>query len=461
MLACYSDASTSSVPIFVVQRTELESWLDQKGNPISSWAKQVGFQAKPGEICIVPSTNGEITAVLLGIVDPNNALQIGNLATRLPKGNYALAMDWKPEQLQLAAMAWGLAHYRFTQYKKADPYPAKLVIPSGCNAAEIQRNVQTFYFVRDLINTPPQDMNTNHLAAAANQMAEFCGAEFDQIQGVDLLTQNFPMIYAVGKGSEFEPHLLELRWGKNTDPKVTLVGKGVCFDSGGLDIKPADGMRNMKKDMAGAAHVLGLARMIIEAKLPVKLRVLIPVVENSVSGGAYHPSDVLRSRKGLTVEVANTDAEGRLILADALTEASSDNPDLIIDIATLTGAARVALGNEIGAFFTDDQSLSDSLMQHAKKNQDPLWPLPIYMPYRPLIDSPVADIANSAPPPMSGGAINAAIFLKEFVGPNIPWVHFDIMAWNTRATCIGPEGAEVNALRALYSYLKERFTPQK
>jgi leucyl aminopeptidase len=431
--------------------------LAEKGDPIASWAQQVGFQAKMGEICLVPGTTGGIFAVLLGIADHQNAMQIGILATKLPGGNYSLAMDWEAEMLGLAAMAWGMASYRFTKYKKAEPYPAKLIIPAQCDAAEISRNVETIYQVRDLINTPPQDMNTNHLAAAAHEIAEACGAEFNQIQGVDLLTQNYPMIYAVGKGSEYEPHLLDLRWGKSTDPKVTLVGKGVCFDSGGLDLKPPEGMRNMKKDMAGAAHVLGLAQMIIQAQIPIRLRVLIPAVENAVSGKSYHPSDVLSSRKGLSVEVTNTDAEGRLILADALTEAASEEPALIIDIATLTGAARVALGNDIGALFSDDEQLAIDILHHAQKTQDPLWRLPIYAPYRPALESTVADLANAAPPPMSGGAIIAALFLKEFVGDKTPWVHFDLMAWNIRNSPTGPEGAEVNAIRALYSYLKERF----
>lgn len=456
MLTCYSDSTAPSIPIHIVHPEDLEAWMAKKDKSIRFWIESMGFRAKMGGVCIIPKATGGIDTVLLGVADRLNALQVGILATVLPAGHYSLAMEWEDEKLCLAAMAWGLASYQFTRYKRAVPYPAKLIIPDQCDAAEISRNVETIYRVRDMINTPPQDMNTHHLAAVAHELAERCGAEFNQIEGVDLLTENFPMIYAVGKGSDCEPHLLDLRWGKSSDPKVTLVGKGVCFDSGGLDLKTPAGMSTMKKDMAGAAHVLGLAQMIIQAGIPIRLRVLIPVVENSVSGKAYHPSDVLKSRKGLTVEVTNTDAEGRLILADALTEASSENPALIIDIATLTGAARMALGSEIGALFTDDETLASDILKHAKKTQDPLWRLPIYAPYRLALESTVADITNSAAIPI-GGAINAALFLKEFVGDNIPWVHFDIMAWNSLNTPTGPIGAEVNGIRALYSYLKERF----
>lgn len=456
MLSCYSTATESPIPIYVVHSADYPEWIAKQSDPLRSWAQRVGYQAKLGEICIVPSEGG-IFAVLLGTADRKDAMLLGILANKLPAGNYTLKVDWEVEQLSCAAIAWGLGSYRFTKYKSAEPSAAKLEISSICDAADIERIVSAIYRVRDLINTPTQDMNTSQLAAAAHQVAEECGAEFGYIEGVDLLTANYPMIYAVGKGSESSPHLIELNWGKKTDPKVTLVGKGVCFDSGGLDIKSADGMRTMKKDMAGAAHVLGLAQMIIQAKLPIQLRVLIPAVENAVSGRSYHPGDILTSRKGLTVEVGNTDAEGRLILADALTEASSDQPALIIDIATLTGAARVAVGGEIGAMFTDDETLAADLQRHSQKTQDALWRLPIHRPYRPGLESSIADLSSTAIPTFTAGAINAALFLKEFVGENIPWIHFDIMAWNPRATSIGPEGGEANAIRALYSYLKERF----
>ncbi len=457
MLACYTTSTDALVPIYLVPTSDCEAWLVSQAEPIRDWASQVNFKAKKAEICVVPAEKTGIMCVLLGVADRNDALQVGVLSSRLPSGRYSLVSEWSEPLLSSAAIAWGLGSYRFTRYKKAEPYGAKLFIPSLCDADDIQRIVSATYRVRDLINTPPQDMNTHNLAAAAHMLAEECGAEFNQIEGVDLLTEHYPMIYSVGKGSESEPYLLDLRWGKKTDPKLTLVGKGVCFDTGGLDLKSADGMRTMKKDMAGAAHVLGLAQMIMQAQLPVQLRVLIPAVENAISGKAYHPSDVLNSRKGLTVEVTNTDAEGRLILADALTEAAREEPDLIIDIATLTGAARVALGHEIGALFTDDEQLASDLLRHAEITRDPLWRLPLYTPYRPALDSPVADLCNAATAPYNAGAITAALFLKEFVSPDSSWAHIDIMAWNPRATSLGPEGGEANSIRAVYSYLKERF----
>ncbi len=457
MLTCFSEITSTSTPIYVLSAVDYPAWLEKQTPSLRNWAQRVGFQAKKGEICLVPKDDNDLLCVLLGIADREDALQIGILPSRLPQGVYSLSADWKESLLNCAVTAWGLGSYRFTRYKKADPYLAKLIIPDSCDSKEIQRTVSAIYRVRDLINLAPHDMSTSHLAAAAYEVAQECGAAINQITGVDLITENYPMIYAVGKGSESEPQLVDIRWGDSKHPKVTLVGKGVCFDTGGLDLKSPDGMRLMKKDMAGAAHVLGLAQMIMQAQLPIQLRVLIPAVENAISGSAYHPSDVLKSRKGLTVEITNTDAEGRLILADALTEAASEDPDLIIDIATLTGAARIALGHEIGALFTDDDALANDLMRHSKITQDPLWRMPIHKPYRAGFESTVADITNSSNAMFTAGAVNAAVFLKEFVGDAISWVHFDIMAWNPRASSIGPEGGEANAIRAVFSYLKERF----
>ncbi len=457
MLNCFSELTASSIPIYLVHAVDFPAWLETQEPSLRNWVQRFGFRAKKGEVCLVPKSEDNILCVILGIADREDALQVGILPSKLPEGVYSLAVDWKDSLLDCAAIAWGLGGYRFTRYKKSEPYRAKLVIPASSDSSEIQRTVTAIYRVRDLINTTPHDMNTTHLAAAAQEIARECGASFNQIIGADLLTENYPMIYAVGKGSESEPQLIDLRWGNQNHPKVTLVGKGVCFDTGGLDLKSADGMRLMKKDMAGAAHVLGLAQMIMQANLPIQLRVLIPAVENAISGSSYHPSDVLKSRKGLTVEVGNTDAEGRLILADALTEAASEKPELIIDIATLTGAARVSLGHEIGALFTDDDTLANELLKHSKITLDPLWRLPIYKPYREGLESPVADISNIAIPMFTAGAINAAVFLKEFVGEGISWAHFDIMAWNPRASYMGPEGGVANAIRAIYSYLKQRF----
>lgn len=457
MLSCYSKETTSSIPIYAVAAVDLPLWLEKQNSSLRNWVQRVGFQAKKGEICLVPDEDKNLFCVILGLADRDDALQVGILSSKLPQGLYSLSVEWKNDLLNCAVIAWGLGSYRFTRYKKSEPYTAQLMIPSSCDSNEVQQTVSAIFRVRDLINSAPHDMNTSHLAAAAHEVAQEFGASFNQISDVDLLTENYPMIYAVGKGSESEPQLIDIRWGNQKHPKVTLVGKGVCFDTGGLDIKSPDGMRLMKKDMAGAAHVLGLAQLIMQAKLPINLRVLIPAVENSISGNAYHPGDVLTSRKGLTVEVTNTDAEGRLILADALTEAASENPELIIDIATLTSAARIALGHEIGALFTDDEKLAEDFLRHSQLTRDPLWRLPIYKPYRAGLESTVADLVNAANPLYNAGAVNAAVFLKEFVGDTTSWAHFDIMAWNPKASSIGPEGAEANAIRAIYSFLKEKY----
>jgi leucyl aminopeptidase len=300
-------------------------------------------------------------------------------------------------------------------------------------------------------------MGPADLSSAAKKLAAEYKAKFSEIVGDDLLKQNYPAIHAVGRASTNPPRLIDITWGNKKHPKLTLVGKGVCFDTGGLDIKPAAGMLGMKKDMGGAAHVLGLASLIMHAKLPVRLRVLIPAVENVISGNAYKPGDVINTRKGLTVEIGNTDAEGRVILADALFEASSEKPELILDFATLTGAARVAMGTDISALFTNDNHLANELINLGEKLLDPIWRMPLYTPYRKLIESPIADL-NNAPLSLYGGAITAALFLKEFVGNNISWAHFDIMAWNASSSSAHPEGAEAMAIRAVFEYLQHRFS---
>jgi leucyl aminopeptidase len=312
------------------------------------------------------------------------------------------------------------------------------------------------FLARDLVNTPAGDMGPEELAAAAVQVAEKAGACHRVIVGDALLAENYPTIHAVGRASTRAPRLVDIVWGEPGAPKVTLVGKGVCFDSGGLDLKPASGMRLMKKDMGGAAIVLGLAQAIIDAKLGVRLRVLLPCVENSVSGNAMRPMDVIRTRKGLTVEIGNTDAEGRLILCDALAEAATEKPALLIDMATLTGAARVALGPELAALFCNDDALAHGLLEAAEAEADPMWRMPLWRPYRKMLDSKTADLNNVSDGPHAG-AITAALYLQEFVDPGIPWAHLDVMAWNPQSRPGRPEGAEATALRALYAHIAQRF----
>ena len=316
--------------------------------------------------------------------------------------------------------------------------------------------LEAITLVRDLINTPAEDMMPEQLAAAVLALGQTFNADVTQIIGDDLLRQNYPVIHIVGRASTHAPRLIDLRWGDPTHPKLTLIGKGVCFDSGGLDLKPANGMRLMKKDMGGAAHAIGLAQLIMSTGLPVRLRLLVAAVENAVSGNAFRPGDVVRSRQGISIEIDNTDAEGRLILCDALADAATDQPDLMVDFATLTGAARVAVGTEVPAFFTTSDALAQALMDAAVQQHDPIWRLPLHRPYRQMLDSKIADIANSASSPF-GGAITAALFLQEFVPDSLHWVHFDLMAWNNRNRPGRPEGGEAMGLRAVFECLQQRY----
>jgi leucyl aminopeptidase len=447
-----------SVNLTLIQTEELQPWLANQSELIKNWIRQTGFMAKPDTVCLIPTSNAQLAQVLAGCKRVDDFWAVGALPKLLPPGNYTLTNTLTPKQHQHIGIAWELGAYQFERYKKSDKTLAKLTGQPDKHQELINHFVQSQYLVRDLINTPMEHMGPAELAAAADTLcATFSGASIKHIVGDELLTQNYPAIHTVGRASAHKPRLIDLRWGNPSHPKLTLVGKGVCFDSGGLDLKPASNMLIMKKDMGGAAHVLGLGRLIMATNLPVSLRVLIPAVENAVSANAYRPGDVINTRKGLTVEIGNTDAEGRLVLADALTEAVSEQPDLIIDFATLTGAARVAMGTDVPAFFTDNNALANQLMQHAENEQDPLWRLPLYAPYRSLLDSPIADI-NNAGSGSYGGAITAALFLKEFVPAATPWIHLDLMAWNLSNRPGRPEGGEAMGLRAIYQMLCEKYS---
>src|SRR5437764_12339434 len=383
---------------------------------------------------------------------------LAGLSESLPAGAYRL--DAVPEggDPSRLTLGWALGTYAFDLYRKDEKKKdsARLVWPEGADRGLVERLAGAICLARDLINTPASDLGPAELAEATERVAAAAGAKCRVIVGDALLAENYPTIHAVGRASERAPRLVDITWGEPSAPKVTLVGKGVCFDSGGLDLKAASGMLNMKKDMAGAAIMLALAQAIMAAKLPVHLRVLLPMVENAVSGNAMRPRDIVKTRKGLTGEVGNTDAEGRLILCDALAEASTDNPALLVDIATLTGAARVALGPELPALFCNDDSLANALLAAGMAEDDPMWRMPLWRPYRRNLDSKIADINNVAEGGQ-GGAITAALYLQEFVAPGIPWAHLDVMAWNTRARPGRPEGAEAQTLRALYAHIVERF----
>ncbi len=450
MINCFTkEHSKKAIPIDIVSQKDFSRWLSKQNHFTKHWIESVGFKPESNAPYLLPDATGKLTRVLFGIQDKKNFWSVGNLSTILPEGQYYFT-----EFDSDFAMAWGLGAYQFTRYKKSVRNPAQLVLPKKQDS--IKNIVESIYWVRDLINTPTDDLGPSELAKAVVQFAKKYNAKIKQIVGDDLLKHNFACIHTVGRASDDPPRLLDLRWGNKKHPKITLVGKGVCFDSGGLDIKPSSAMLLMKKDMAGAAHVLGLARMIIEAKLPVNLRVLIPAVENVISGNAYRPGDIIKSRKGLTVEIGNTDAEGRVILADALTEAVSEKPDLLIDMTTLTGAARVAVGTEIAAMFSNDNVLANHLMRQGEKTLDPIWQLPLFAGYRDALNSTVADI-NNCTQDSYAGAITAALFLKEFVPDNIPWVHFDMMAWNLKSRPGRPQGGEAMALRAIFAYLSEKF----
>ena len=386
--------------------------------------------------------------------EPKDLFRPGLLPQHLPDGVYRFAND--PHDTRLAALAFALGSYRFTLYRKAERRQVRLELAQSIDRDDLDRTVEAVTLARDLINTPANDMGPAELEAAARSLAARHGAEIRVTVGNELLAENFPLIHAVGRASERAPRLIELKWGEREHPRVSLVGKGVCFDSGGLDIKPESAMLLMKKDMGGAASVLALAHMIMDRGLKVRLTVLIPAVENSISGAAFRPRDVYPSRKGLTVEVGNTDAEGRLVLADALALADESAPELLIDMGTLTGAARVALGPDVPPFYTADEPLAAALSRHAATENDPLWRLPLWQPYDALLDSKVADLNNVSTGNFAG-SILCALFLKRFVEAATAWLHIDIYAWTPAAKPGRPEGGECQAARALYALLAERY----
>lgn len=453
----FEDNPPNAIPLQPVEEDAFGTWLELQDESTRRWLAAAGFQGKAGMTCLVPNPGRELGKIITGIRSSSDPWSLGELPLTLPARNYRLEASWPVELLERALLGWGLGAYQFTRYRTEAQPRACLAIPQGCNAAAVQNQVEAIYLIRDLINTPAEDMMPEQLADAMARLAREFGGELQQIVGDELLANNFPAIHAVGRASQRVPRLVDLRWGNESHPKLTLVGKGVCFDSGGLDLKSAKGMRLMKKDMGGAAHAIGLARLVMAAALPVRLRVVVAAVENAVSGNALRPGDVIRTRKGLTVEINNTDAEGRLILCDALAEGAREKPDLMLDFATLTGAARTALGTDIPALFSPADEIASRLLACAEMEQDPLWRLPLYEPYRAALESKIADLVNVSDSPYAG-AITAALFLGEFVPEETPWVHFDIMAWNLASRPGRPEGGEAMGIRSVFRYLTERFT---
>ena len=455
MESIFNTDGAAAIPIWFVTAASYPEVRTNLGAGARAFADAAGFEPKPGQFLALPGEGG-LSGILFGLENPDDAKDLflpGKLAQQLPSGVYRFAND--PHDARLAALAFATGAYRFTRYHKANGRNVKLDVPQHVDREDLERVVAAVTLVRDLVNTPANDMGPAELEDAARAVATQHGADIRAIVGDDLLKENFPLIHAVGRAAARPPRLIDLMWGESDHPRVTLVGKGVCFDSGGLDIKPESSMLNMKKDMGGAATALALAHMVMSRRLKVRLRVLIPAVENSISGGAFRPRDIYKSRKGITVEIGNTDAEGRLILADALALADEDQPTLIADFATLTGAARVALGPDVSPFFTDDDELARQLLDHAVAENDPLWRLPLWRPYDDMLESKVADV-NNVGSGGQAGAITAALFMRRFVTVK-SWVHFDVFAWTPRAKPGRPEGGECQAARALYALLAERY----
>ncbi len=447
----------AAVRLIAAREGALEETTGRLPKRLADWVRAAGYAAKPGTVLLLPGEGKTpVGAALVGVTGNDDLWSWGGAAASLPGGRYFLDDGLSEAGATRAALGWALGSYRFTRYKSDVPPISELVWPDGADRAAVTAAATATWLARDLINTPAADLGPDGLAEAAVALAKEFKARHAVIVGDELIERNLPAIHAVGRAADRAPRLIDLTWGRKSAPKVTLVGKGVCFDTGGLDLKPSRAMALMKKDMGGAAVALGLARMIMAARLPVRLRVLIPAVENSVSGNAMRPRDVLQTRKGVTVEVGNTDAEGRLILADALALAVEEEPALLLDFATLTGAARSAVGTEIAALFSPDDALAESLCRHGVSEDDPVWRLPLWRPYRRLIDSPVADINNAGDSPYAG-AITAALFLSEFVADGVPWAHFDIMAWNVGNRPGRPEGGEAMAMRAAFAAIKERL----
>lgn len=444
-------AETPAISLELIAADQFATWSERQDAASRAWVDRTAFKARAGQFAWLPDATGRPSRVVAGYNGSFDLSTLGDLPNKLPDDVYALTSN-VPE---IALTGWGLGAYRFDRYKARDRSPARLLVTDDTLRRRVEAIVSSSNLGRDLINTGADDLRPSHLAAAVQSVGAEFGARVEVTTGQALLDRGFRTIHAVGRAAEDPPCLVDLRWGNPAAPRLTLVGKGVCFDSGGLDIKPSSGMRWMKKDMGGAAIALGLARLIMSERLPVCLRLLVPAVENAIAGNAYRPGDVIRSYGGITIEVDNTDAEGRLILCDAMSLACEEKPDLLIDFATLTGAARSAVGAEISAMFATSDQTAAALYDAGVRQDDPVWRLPLHAPYADMLRSNVADVVNSPSSPF-GGAITAALFLRKFTG-DTEWVHFDTNAFNTRSRAGRPEGGEVMSLRATFDYLRSRY----
>jgi len=451
-----AEIDDAMIPITLVAKPRFKEWLSAQEPSVRAWCDAQHFTAEAGSTCLLPGEGGAIGRVLFG-QDASDPWNWALLPARLPAGRYRIEGPLDAREADWAAMAWELACYRFDLYKSkpGKEWPV-LAWPEEANRDRVGTLLRGVTLVRDLVNTPAGDLGPEELARTAQNVAERFGAKVRSIVGDALLDENYPLIHAVGRASNRPPRLIDLRWGDEMAPRITLVGKGVCFDSGGLDLKPSSNMKLMKKDMGGAAHALALGQMIMEANLPVRLRILIGAVDNVVSGNAFKPLDIIKSRKGITVEIGNTDAEGRLVLADCLAEAARETPKLLIDFATLTGAARTALGPDLPALFSPDDKLAAAMLSAGEATHDPMWRLPLWKPYRRMIEGKLADLTNASESPHAG-AITAALFLQDFVPAGTAWAHLDLFAWNQSARPGRPEGGEAMTLRALYHMIAKKY----
>ena len=459
MTAPFAPANAAATPIWLVDSSNCAATCASLPKEAAAFAGAMGFEPKAGRHLVLPGPGGALVGVLFAQDAGHGAdrFAAGRLATLLPKGTYRFeGQPGDEEALEFAALGWALSAYRFTRYKKGVSDLPRLALSKGLDRARLERMAEAICMARDLINTPTNDMGPDALEAAALALAERYGAKTKTIRGDALLKKNYPLIHAVGRAAAQAPRLVDMTWGKASHPKVTLVGKGVCFDTGGLDIKPSSAMLLMKKDMAGAATAMALAQMIMSAKLPVRLRVLLPMVENAISGDAFRPGDVYPSRKGHSVEIGNTDAEGRLVLADALALGDEESPELMFVFATLTGAARVALGPDLPPFYTMDDALAGDVASHGTRAQDPVWRLPLWQPYDRLLDGKISTLCNVSSGPFAG-SITAALFLRRFIEKAKSWAHFDIYGWNPTTKPARPEGGDAQTARLLYGLLEARF----
>ncbi len=448
----FSNEATHALPLHLVDRAQYPAWLESQPEAIRGWLRGQNFNGGAHTVALLPGSEG-LAGAVIGVGDRGDAYSYAHAPHALPEGSvWQLASPLADDEQALLQLGWGLGSYRFDRYRKRNRQPAQLLAAPQGEVAEL---IRASLRVRDWVNTPSEDMGPQHLEDAARALAQAHDAQVEVISGDDLLKQNFPAIHAVGRASHRAPRLIVLRWGKDSDPALAVVGKGVCFDTGGLDLKPADGMRNMKKDMGGAAHALALAGLVMAQQLPVRLTLLVPAVENAIGPDAFRPGEVIATRKGLSIEIDNTDAEGRVILCDALTFAGEQNPDLVLDFATLTGAARIALGPDLPALFSNDDTVANQWLQAGEATRDPVWRMPLWRPYLRYLSSGIADLANAGS--RMAGSVTAALYLERFLEDGQRWAHLDVYAWNDGERPGRPAGGEALALRSAWAMLKARY----